>query len=212
MKKILCFMLIFTTSITCKADFSNNQVEYSFNRLLARQYMNKYWENYNENYYNFSDIGGDCTNYASQIMHYSGIPFTEVVEFPTYNQWYYYGQNWGTGRSSTWTSATEFRKYFGDIDEIGAKTARSMETYTVNEAILEFDNIWRKIQVGDIVSHGHSLDSSYHTQIVYDFTLFQKDILVSQHSANYLNRSLYSYLEYRQRSGMGEEFVYIIYM
>ena len=214
MKKFIC-LSIFLVSIfnaTIYADFVNDNVDYDFDRVKAREYMKKYWNNYNEEYYDFSQIGGDCTNYASQIMRYAGVPFTSRVEFPTYKDWYYYNPEWGYGRSSTWTSATEFRKYFGDINSVGNKKAKEMQTYTVYEAIANFEVIWQKINIGDVISHGHGLETSYHSQIVYDFSLFERDILVSQHSSNFLERSLYSYLKFRQRAGMGDEYVYIIYM
>lgn len=212
MKKYLIFLLAIFLNQPVFADFVNSKVDYTFDRKNAITYMQNYWQNYNSLYFNFNEIGGDCTNYASQIMHNSGVFFTPTSNTPDYRHWYYYSSEWGYGRSSTWTSATEFRKYFGDVLGDGSKVSKEMETYTVNEAILSFNDIWRNILPGDIISHGHDEASSYHTQIVYGFDGKYKDILVSQHSSNQLNRSLFDYLMYRQRIGQGDEFVFIIFM
>jgi len=66
-----------------------------------------------------------------------------------------------------------------------------MYTFTVSEALENFDFIWLRVSEGDIISHGHDLNSSYHTQIVYDYTIGARprDIKVAQHTDNYLDRS-----------------------
>lgn len=213
MKRVLSIFLAFSLFQTyIFADFVNQEVDYSYNRQKARIYMRNFFENYNDEFYNFDNLGGDCTNFASQIVHFSGVPYTEQTEFPDENFWYYYGSSWGYERTSTFTSALEFRKHFGDVLDNGVKRGRAMETYTVNQAILQFDDIWKKIKVGDIISHGHTEDGSYHTQIVYEFGIINRDIKVAQHSIDALNRSLFEYLLYRQKMGQGDEFVFIIYM
>ena len=212
MKKIMIIIMILCLQQLAYADFENENVDYNFDRRSARQYMKNYWNNYNPAYFDFDKLGGDCTNYASQIMKSAGVPFTERVEFPDFRYWYYYDSDWGYNRTSTWTGATEFRKYFGDVVGVGEKTGKSMKTYTVNDAIVNFNDIWKNVLPGDIISHGHTIDTSYHNQIVYDFGVFRKDIKVSQHSSNELDRSLFDYLNYRKRIGQGNEFVFVITM
>lgn len=59
-----------------------------YNSHLACQYAQKYALNYNNNYKNFNDSGGDCTNFISQCIHTGGLN-------ETYN-WKPYNKNWIT--------------------------------------------------------------------------------------------------------------------
>lgn len=76
---------------------------HSYDRTGALNYANKYgyWQgspgwvaNRNPNYYDFENAGGDCTNYASQVIHDGG------GAVMNYNQWYYTDVN---HRSASWT-------------------------------------------------------------------------------------------------------------
>lgn len=206
-------ILVFAITVVSYADFSGNTTDYTFDRSKAKEYMEKYWNNYNiKDYADFTAYGGDCTNFASQVLRAGGVSFTSRTTNPTYNHWYYYGPNWGYDRTATWTGATEFRQHFGDIKGTGKKRAVSMYTFTVSEALENFDFIWLRVSEGDIISHGHDLNSSYHTQIVYDYTIGARprDIKVAQHTANYLDRSLREYLEQRVNAGQGNEYVFLI--
>ena len=57
--------------------FSPNRLSYSkFNINNAIKYAEKYALTPNNEYKNFNDSGGDCTNFISQILHAGGISFT----------------------------------------------------------------------------------------------------------------------------------------
>ena len=45
-----------------------------YNVTEAVNYAKKYWSNYNPNYPNCNDIGGDCANFVSQCLYAGGIP------------------------------------------------------------------------------------------------------------------------------------------
>lgn len=207
-------VLIFAFTITSAAyaDFSGNTPDYTFDRQDAIDYMETYWDDYNDDYADFTNYGGDCTNFASQVMRAGGVTFTSRTTNPTYNHWYYYGPNWGYDRTATWTGATEFRQHFGDINGTGKKRAKSMTTYTVSDALDNFDDIWLACYEGDIISHGHNLSSSFHSQIVYEYTIgvTPKDLKVAQHTDDYLDRSLRQYLEDRENAGQGDEYIFVI--
>ena len=211
---LIVFIFVAMFSSTAYADFSGNTPDYTFNRGDAEDYMETYWDNYNTNYADFSSYGGDCTNYASQIMFAAGVTFTSRSTSPTYNHWYYYGSTWGWDRTSTWTGATQFRQHFGDINGTGKKRAVAMRTYTVSYALDNFyDVLWLPYYEGDVISHGHSLSTSYHSQIVYDWTYSPTyDLRVSQHTGDYLQRSLKDYLQYRENYGEGDEYIFCIEM
>lgn len=48
----------------------------SFNSSKAVEYARKYALNYNIDYQDLNDIGGDCSNFISQCLHYGGLPKT----------------------------------------------------------------------------------------------------------------------------------------
>lgn len=203
---VLIVSLLFTS--VAYADFSGNSVDYTFSRSDAVDYMIDYYTYpYNNDYIDFTNYGGDCTNYASQVMHAGGISFTSTSNNPTYEHWYYDG--WDS--TPSWILADQFRKHFGDINGTGEKRAKGMTTYTVSNALANFTSIWLFNMPGDVISHGHNLSSSYHSQIIYDYTLsIPYDLQVSQHSSNYLNRSLKDYLQYRVNIGEGNQYIFII--
>ena len=67
-----------------------------YNRTAAVEYANRWAYFRNPEFYDFSAIGGDCTNFASQCLLAGG----GVMNFtPTFG-WYYIGIN---DRSPAWT-------------------------------------------------------------------------------------------------------------
>ena len=68
----------------------------AYNRTAAVEYARKWAFQRNPAYYNFENLGGDCTNFASQCL-YAG---SGVMNYtPTYG-WYY---NSSSDRSPSWT-------------------------------------------------------------------------------------------------------------
>ncbi|MCL1918681.1 MAG: amidase domain-containing protein [Peptococcaceae bacterium] len=74
-----------------------------YNREQALAYANKWALHYNPRYYNFAKIGGDCTNFASQIL-YAGCG---VMNHDPYG-WYYANVN---RRSASWCSVEYLYKF-----------------------------------------------------------------------------------------------------
>ena len=67
-----------------------------YNRRAAVAYAHRWAYSRNPNYYDYEEIGGDCTNFASQSL-YAG---SRVMNFtPTYG-WYYVDAN---RKSPSWT-------------------------------------------------------------------------------------------------------------
>ena len=62
MRTILLFFLIIGLSL-------------SYDRKAAVEYAKKYWKDYNKDYINYADIGGDCANFVSQCMIAGGFNF-----------------------------------------------------------------------------------------------------------------------------------------
>lgn len=75
-----------------------------YNREKAVAYANYWAYRRNPQYYDFSEIGGNCTNFASQCL-YTG---TGVMNYtPTYG-WYYTSIN---DRAPAWTSVEYFNRF-----------------------------------------------------------------------------------------------------
>lgn len=56
----------------------NNRLQAKYNPDNAIQYARKYALNYNTEFINFNDMGGDCTNFVSQCLFYGGLPLTRL--------------------------------------------------------------------------------------------------------------------------------------
>ncbi|MDR0405664.1 MAG: amidase domain-containing protein [Clostridiales bacterium] len=67
-----------------------------YNRSKAVAYAHKWAYGRNPAYYDFNGIGGDCTNFASQVL-FSG---SGVMNYTPVYGWYYSGLN---SRSPSWT-------------------------------------------------------------------------------------------------------------
>ena len=74
---------------------------FPYNRRAAVAYAHKWAYTRNPAFYDFSEIGGDCTNFASQCL-YAG---TGIMNFTPEFGWYYIDAN---DRSPSWTGVQFF--------------------------------------------------------------------------------------------------------
>lgn len=75
-----------------------------YNRAAAVAYAHKWAYSRNPLFYDYEEIGGDCTNFASQCL-YAG---TGIMNFtPTYG-WYYIDAN---NKAPAWTGVVYFRNF-----------------------------------------------------------------------------------------------------
>lgn len=77
---------------------------YAYRREKAVAYAHRWAFGRNPAYYDFSELGGDCTNFASQVL-YAG---TEVMNYTSVTGWYYINLN---ARSPSWTSVQYFHDF-----------------------------------------------------------------------------------------------------
>lgn len=75
-----------------------------YNREAAVAYARQWAYGRNPMFYDFSDIGGDCTNFASQCI-YAGSGIMNYT--PTYG-WYYISTN---NRTPSWTGVEELYRF-----------------------------------------------------------------------------------------------------
>ena len=197
MKKFFCILfsisILFSTfTISASAyttEFINLASKNTFyNRTSARNYLNQYTRTPNSSYYNYSSLGGDCTNFVSQMARAGGMPMTPQKSNPTTNDWYYYGSNLPY-RTSTWTGAHQFRQYWGVINGVGKKEAYAMHKYSARELkgnSAAYRNLVSRCELGDVIQFVDSSGRTFHSmgvQRVYVENGVRK-VTISQHTPN----------------------------
>lgn len=140
-----------------------------YNRLKAVEYARKWAFGRNPAYYDFSRIGGDCTNFASQCI-YAG---AGIMNFTPVFGWYYKSVN---DRTPSWTGVEYLYNFLVNNDGEGP---------FAEEAPLS------ELEAGDIVQLGRATGDFYHSPVVVGFSRGQ--ILVAAHSYDALDKPLYSY-------------------
>jgi len=138
----------------------------AYNREKAVQYARKWAYDRNPAYYDFSAIGGDCTNYISQCL-YAG---SGVMNFAPETGWYYRSVN---DRSPSWTGV-EFLYNF------------LISNRTRGPFAEETDNM----RLGDVIQLGNE-ERFYHSLLVTGIRDGQ--IYVAAHTFNAYMRPLASY-------------------
>lgn len=148
-----------------------------YNRIKAIEYAKKYVYNYNPAYYNFSNIGGDCTNFVSQCV----LAGDKIMDYKP-NGWFY---NSLGSRSPAWTSVEEFWNY--------GLLGTSFKIKEVDISGLE---------IGDIIQFFNPQTKKYYHNVIITKILQPisiKNILVTSHDNNAYNKSLalYGNIAYR---------------
>ena len=140
-----------------------------FDRTAAAEYARRWALGRNPEYYNFENIGGDCTNFASQCI-YAG---AKVMNYTPVTGWYY---NSVADRTASWSGVEYLYKFLINNRSVGP-FARIVNR---DEA-----------KVGDIVQLGRSDESFYHSPVI---TAVTPTILVAAHTFDALDRPLDSYI------------------
>ena len=151
-----------------------------YDRAAAVAYAQRWAFRRNPAYYNFDDIGGDCTNFASQCL-YAG---TGVMNFtPTFG-WYYFDAN---HKAPAWTGVEFFYNFLTRNETTPGPFGVSAQPGI--------------ILPGDFVQLKLTSDSFSHTPIIVEITgePTPENILVAAHSndADYRPLSTYDYQDIR---------------
>ena len=139
-----------------------------YNRLAAVRYARKWALSRNPTYYNFDEIGGDCTNFASQCI-FAG---AGVMNFEPVYGWYYISPD---ERSPSWTGV-DFLYNF-----LTTNKGRGPFGREVGQGLL---------QIGDIIQLGREDGRFYHSLVAVST---YPEILIAAHTDDYLERPLTSY-------------------
>lgn len=151
-----------------------------YDRAAAVRYAHRWAYGRNPRFYNFDELGGDCTNFASQCL-YAG---TGIMNYmPTYG-WYYLSAN---DRAPAWTGVPYFYNFLTRSEE--------------NAGPFGIQANLRMLMPGDFAQLRFSYDVFGHTPVIVEVgnPPSLDNILVAAHSqdADYRPLSTYVYQEIR---------------
>ena len=139
-----------------------------YNRTAAVAYARRWALDRNPAYYDFSKIGGDCTNFASQCL-YAG---ARVMNYTPVMGWFYLSLQ---KRTPSWSGVEYLYNFLINNKSIGPYAHVVAQTQALP---------------GDIVQLGTSSGDFYHSPVI---TAVTPTILVAAHSDDSLDRPLNSY-------------------
>ena len=143
--------------------------ELIYNREAAVNYARRWALERNPRYYNFDNIGGDCTNFASQCI-YAG---AGIMNYTPELGWFY---RTASDRTPSWTGVEFLYKFLVNNLSVGPFG----HVVAANE-----------VQPGDIVQLGRSENDFYHTPVI---TSIFPIIRVAAHTHDALDKPLSSYI------------------
>lgn len=150
-----------------------------YDRAAAVSYAHKWAFLRNPDYYDFSDLGGDCTNFASQVL-FAG--YGEMNYKPLYG-WFYRSLN---SRTPSWTGVNELYDFLINNQGAGPK---AVKTDILN------------IEPGDLVQLDFNGDGRFdHTPVIVDVGSHTLDtVLVAAHTndSDYRPLSTYTFKDIR---------------
>ena len=147
----------------------------SYNRRAAVAYAHRWAFQRNPRYYDYEEIGGDCTNFASQCL-YAG---AGVMDFTPDFGWYYRTAN---DKAPAWTGVEYFYRYLTRQTPTPGPTAEAVRL--------------SQLVPGDFVQLSAMGDRFTHTAIVVQ-SLGRptvRSVLVASHSYDADYRPLSTYL------------------
>lgn len=155
----------------------------NYNRKLAVEYALRWATSSNDQYYNYINDGGDCTNFVSQVLRAGGIEFVGSKATATsVKSWFYYSANL-PNRSSTWTAAQPFHLHFGS----GSKRIYRYKEYKIVDALNNWDEIYMNLLPGDIVQYSRQNNITFHSQAITESINDRRAIYFCQHSNSMKN-------------------------
>lgn len=147
-----------------------------YNREAALEYAKIWALRRNPKYYNFDNIGGNCTNFISQCLYAGG----SVMNFTKDTGWYYINQN---NRAAAWTSVSNLHRFLTTNKSHGPK-GKVIPLH--------------KIKVADIIQLSFKDGIFSHSLFV---TEVWPIILVAANSDDVLDKPLHNY-EYKEARGI----------
>lgn len=149
-----------------------------YNRKKAIEYATKWAYKRNPRYYNFDDIGGDCTSFVSQCI-YAG---AGIMNYKKHIGWYY---NSASDRTASWSGVEFLYSFLIKNKGIGPKGTK-----------VDIDSL----EIGDIIQLKFLQDRFSHSLIIVDKKGNNlEDVYIATHTedAYYRKLSTYTFLDIR---------------
>ncbi len=151
-----------------------------YNRERAVLYARRWAPARNPLFYDFSEVGGNCTNFVSQCL----LAGTCQMNFtPTFG-WYYLSPD---DRAPAWTGVEFLHNFLVSNTGIGP-FARLLEEAELRAGAAQIGDV---IQLGRLNGRGTAQGDYYHTLIITGFS--RRGILVSAQTDDALDRPLSTY-------------------
>ena len=144
-----------------------------YNRVDAVAYALRWARSRNPDFYDYAQIGGDCTNFVSQSVYAGSLVMNYTPDFG----WYYINAN---DKSPSWTGVQFFYNFMTNNNGVGPFG---------KEAPL------RELLPGDVIQLGNANDVFYHSLVLTGIrqTRRGRSYYVSAHSQDAFNRNLATY-------------------
>lgn len=144
-----------------------------YNRISAAEYARRWAFSRNPAYFDFTYLGGDCTNFASQCIYAGAL----IMNYTPVKGWYYIDLN---RRAPAWTGVEELYSFLVNNKGQGP----------VGSVVPLYD-----IEIGDVVQIKFSgADRFGHSPVVIDKGRGTPDtVMVAAHTNDAYNRPLSSY-------------------
>lgn len=140
-----------------------------YNRDNVIEYAKKWAYGRNPKYYNYDNIGGDCTNFVSQCI-YEGC---KTMNYNTINGWYYKNAN---NKSPSWTGVEFLYKFLINNKGVGP-IGRNIEP--------------NELTKGDIIQISFDGQKFTHTLLVVE--KLNNNIFTATHTFDSYGRNINSY-------------------
>lgn len=160
--------------------------DHEYNRAKALEYAKKYVTKRNNEYFDFGEVGGNCMNYASQVISSGGIPMDSNGSIEL--QWKYYDDSVSydeeeSGRTSSWTGTTNFYEYAKNNTGSGLVSQVNANYYSA--------------EIGDIAQVGYN--NNYNHTVVVIGNIKDEfgniiDILINSNTIDQENYPLQGYI------------------
>lgn len=144
----------------------------SYNRKAALDYAQIWSFKRNPKYYDFSAIGGDCTNFISQCIFEGCHTMNHTKDVG----WYYYSPS---QRSASWSGVSFFHRFMVNNTGVGP-FAEEVSAPTL-------------LLPGDVIQLGNQGKGWHHTLLVLQTGERYEDVLIATHTIDSYNRALSTY-------------------
>jgi len=147
--------------------------EIVYNREKVIEYAKKWAYNRNSQYYDFDNVGGDCTSFASQCI-YAG---AKIMNYSKQNGWYYIS---GNNKSPSWSGVEFLYNFLTQNKSVGPYG------YQVEQ---------NKIELGDIAQLSFDGNKFSHSLVIVkiqDKTDLNQ-IFISSHTFDSFNKRISEY-------------------